>query len=328
MNKGRVIAEHKTNYIVFDGHKELTATVKGSFFIGNNFPKVGDWILFTEGAKNKATINEILPRYSQIMRQTAESGEPQVIVANVNIIFIVMGLDNDFNLSRLERYLLLAKQSQVKPVILLNKSDLPVDLEAMLKKVKVVAGPAQVYAISATNGINMEILTNYLTADVTAVLLGSSGAGKSTITNWLLKKDVQKIGEVRGDDSRGRHTTTARQLFTLPTGAYLIDTPGMRELSIVESVADEEDTTFLKIVELSKQCKFSNCDHQKSKQCAVLSALGNGEVSERELASYLKIQQERLLPEKQPKPRPSKHLKKKRQKKIDDETRKESLFNI
>lgn len=297
MKKARIIEEHKTNYIILDNKSEFIATVRGSFFTGNSFPKVGDFVEYTELDNGKAVIEEVLPRSSMLMRKSTGTDVVQVLVANVDIILIVMGLDNDFNLNRLERYLLLAKQSEVRPVIILNKSDAVTSVEEYINSVKSIARDVDIHAVSASNNINMEVLLSYFKPETTAVLLGSSGVGKSTITNWLLNEDKQEIKEVRLDDSRGRHTTTSRQLFSLPSGGYLIDTPGMRELSVVDTNAEDEQAVFTQFDELSKQCQFSNCDHEKSKGCAILSAIESGEVSDRQLRSYQKIKKERLFEE-------------------------------
>ncbi|MFT5436629.1 MAG: ribosome biogenesis GTPase, partial [Ulvibacter sp.] len=254
MKTARVTEEHKTNYIISDGEKEITATVRGSFFTGDNFPKVGDQVVFTDISEDKAVIEKVLPRTSVIIRKDIGTASTQVIAANVDLIFIVMGLDKDFNVGRLERYLLLAKQSEIKAVIVLNKSDTVEKIDDYVQQVKAISGTSPVYAVSALNNENIEALISHLTPDTTAVLLGSSGAGKSTITNRLLNKDTQKVSEVRKNDSRGRHTTTSRQLFILPTGASLIDTPGMRELGVLDSSDEDEDAVFSKINELSKQC--------------------------------------------------------------------------
>jgi ribosome biogenesis GTPase len=297
MNKARITEEHKTNYVISTGERELIATVRGSFFTEKRFPKVGDYIIFSDVTEGKAVIEEILPRTSEIIRKDPESGIPQVIVVNVTLVFIVMGLDNDFNISRLERYLLLAKQSNVEAIVVLNKSDSILDSSEYVNQVKNIAGTAKVHTVSALTGQNMDIILTYLTPSTTAVLLGSSGAGKSTITNCLLDSSTQKVSSVREEDSKGRHTTTSRQLFTLSSGACLIDTPGMRELGVLDTTSDDENTIFSEIEGLSKQCEFSNCDHEKSKGCAILKAVTDGNISERQLKNYQKLQNERAFEE-------------------------------
>ncbi len=294
MKEARVIQEHKTNYVILDGDREYIATVRGAFFADGLFPKVGDYVSYSEVTVDQAVIEEIRPRTSTITRKAVGMVGEQVIVSNVDTIFIVMGLDGDFNLSRLERYLLLARQSSVKPVVVLNKSDSVEDPESYIKQVSEIVDGASVHTVSATTGENMESLLVHLEGYATVVLLGSSGAGKSTITNWLMAEDSQEVQEVRVDDSRGKHTTTFRQLFALPSGGYLIDTPGMRELG-VQSTEDDEDAVFEKIEELAKKCQFANCDHDKSQGCAVIKVIETDEISQRQLANYLKLQRERVF---------------------------------
>ena len=221
----------------------------------------------------------------------------QIIAANVDVIFIVMGLDGDYNLSRLERYLLLAKESNIPAVVLLNKSDLAEAVEDLVAAAEVMAAGVPVYSISARTGVGMEHVMEHMSADTTAVLLGSSGAGKSTITNWLLDTEAQAVGGVREDDSRGRHTTTTRQLFVLPQGGFLIDTPGMRELGVLDGDADAEDEVFVRIEQFAEQCRYRNCDHEKSAGCAVLAAIAAGDITEREFRNYQKLLMERAYQE-------------------------------
>lgn len=296
MKEARVIEEHKTNYVIKDGGAEYLASIRGSFFSEDLFPKVGDFVNYSEVADGKAVIEEILPRTSTISRKAVGTEGEQVIVANVDVMFIVMGLDGDFSPSRLERYLLLAKQSNVTPVVVLNKCDIVENLKELTKEVEASAPGVLVHVVSATTGENMEALQKHFTVNTTAVLLGSSGAGKSTITNWLLREDKQHVQDVRVDDSHGRHTTTSRQLFTIPGGGYLIDTPGMRELG-VQSTKEDEESVFETLELLSRDCQFSNCDHEKSKGCALAAAVTAGEISERQLRNYLKLQRERLFEE-------------------------------
>jgi ribosome biogenesis GTPase len=294
MKQGRIIEEHKTSYILSREGVEYTATVRGSFFDTDNFPKVGDHVDYSDVADGKAVIESILPRKSIIARRSSETGLPQTIVTNVDIIFIVMGLDGDFNLNRLERYLLLSRQSDIEPVVILNKSDKTTEAEVFTNKVKEIAGETTIHTVSALTGAGMDDLLPHLSKNITTVLLGSSGAGKSTITNWLLNEDKQSVADVRGFDSKGRHTTTSKQLFSLPSGGFLIDTPGMRELGVVDSTEEDEKEVFLKIEILSNDCQFSNCDHEKSKGCAVIQAVETGKLKTREIESYNKLKKERL----------------------------------
>lgn len=297
MVTGRIIEARRTNYAVNVEGKTWVATVRGNFHEGSTFPKVGDYVMLELLADDKAVIEKILERRSVIKRRGAEDDEVQVIAANVDLIFIVMGLDGDYNLSRLERYLLLAKQSGIPAVLILNKLDLLDDVTDQVAAAEAMASAVPVHAVSALTGVGMERVLDHIGAETTAVLLGSSGAGKSTVTNWLLDRDQQEIGDVRADDSRGRHTTTTRQLFTLPQGGYLIDTPGMRELGVLDSDVADEQAVFDRIEAFAEQCRFRNCDHEKSAGCAVIQAIKNGDITEREFKNYQKLLMERAYQE-------------------------------
>lgn len=297
MTTGRVIEVHRTNFTVGVEDKEFLATVRGDFHLTGDFPVVGDYVSLELLEDDKAVIESILERTNVIRRRGAEENEVQVIVANVDLICIVMGLDGDFNLSRLERYLLLAEQSGIIPIIVLNKTDVALDLEKQIDDAKQVAGVVPVYAVSALTGDGLEAVARHITPKTTAVLLGSSGAGKSTITNWLLRENRQAVREIRQDDSHGRHTTTSRQLFSLPAGGHLIDTPGMRELGVLDVDDADKDAVFERIEQFAVRCKFRDCDHEKSAGCAVLAAVESGELSERELHNYQKLLRERAYAE-------------------------------
>ena len=289
MKQARVIEERKTNYVISDNKKELLATVRGSFFTGKDFPKVGDIILYTELEDDKAIIDEITPRTSVVSRQSDDGRKTQVIVTNIDIMFVVMGLDKDFDIERLHKYLLLAGQNEVTPVIILSKSDIPENLDEYVDQVQDIAGEVPVHVISTIKDTNMDVFDTYILPDTISVLLGSSGAGKSTITNYLLNHNIQKTSNVRKKDSRGRHTTTSRQMFTLPNGGYLIDTPGMRELGKVDKTKDNEEAIFTKIDDISTQCKYRKCDHDKSDGCAIVASLATGDITEKDVEIYVKL---------------------------------------
>jgi ribosome biogenesis GTPase len=293
MKEGRVIEVHRTNFVVKTDDIEYTASVRGSFHEEGEFPKVGDYVSYEVLDDGQAVIEMIRPRTSLIKRKSVSTDEEQIMVTNVNLICIVMGLDGDYNISRLERYLLLAKQSDIPAIIVLNKTDVTDRLEEQLQEVEAAAGTTKVIAVSALSGEGMIAVKECFSPETTAVLLGSSGAGKSTMTNWLLGADMQPVKEIRADDSRGRHTTTSRQLFELPFGGFLIDTPGMRELGVLENEQTPEMAASQKMEALAAQCTFANCDHDKSAGCAVIEALETGELSERELRNYRKLARER-----------------------------------
>lgn len=295
MRTGRVIEVRRTNLIVRTDTTTFTATVRGAFHAEGDFPKVGDYVEFEVLNDDQAVIAAVLPRTSVIKRKSAETDDEQIIAANVDLLLIVMGLDGDFNLSRLERYILLAKQCDIEAVIILNKMDVASDLEAQVTATKQVAEDIPVLTVSALSGEGLAALDAYLQPGRTSVLLGSSGAGKSTITNHLLGEARQATFETRDDDSRGRHTTTARHLFELPNGAFLIDTPGIRELGVLESDLDDQLAAFSRIEALAERCRFRNCDHERSAGCAVIEALETGDISDREWQNYQKLVRERAF---------------------------------
>ncbi len=289
---GRVIKENKASYIIFDNDQTYKAVVRGKIHSSEmGFPKVGDFVEYLKTTEDGVVIENVLPRKTQIARKAVgeKSTERQVIVANVDVIFVVMGLDSDFNLNRLERYVLLAEQSNIRPIIVLNKADVVRDSEKQFESVRERFPNVEVCMVSAKDGTNMIELNNHLGENVTAVLLGSSGAGKSTITNWLLQATLQNTNALH-HGGRGRHTTTARELFFLPTGGSLIDTPGLRELGLVGEVVGD---TFSSIETLSLQCKFSDCDHVKSTGCAIQEAIHNGQLSEQHFENFLKLKREK-----------------------------------
>ncbi len=291
---GRIVEEHRTNYIVSFEGVEYTGVVRGAFHIDESeaFPKVGDFVECTEIAPEQVVIEAILPRRTEISRRAVESTSRQVMVANVDIIFVVMGLDDDFNVRRLERYLLLANQSNVEAIIILNKRDTVPNPDEYVAQVKNIAPDASVYSVSAKTGEGMDVFARHMMAETVAVLLGSSGAGKSTITNWLLDEERQATQSLRTGDGRGRHTTTGRQMFTIPSGGFLIDTPGMRELGVLGDEVDEVEV-FRDFEALALTCKFTDCDHEKSEGCAILKAVTEGDVDENHFKNYLKLMRER-----------------------------------
>jgi len=294
---GRIAIEHKQRYVVYSQAGELTGEITGKLLFNSDnaadLPKVGDWVLITifEDEK-KAVIHDILPRKTSISRNFAgNKTEEQVIVANIDVVFIVQGLDNDFNPRRLERYLVLVKESGADPVIVLNKTDLEGNIDDKLNIVSELSGDTPVVPISAKENNGMDVLKDHITSGKTFAFVGSSGAGKSTIINALLGKELLKTQEVRTDDSRGRHTTTHREMVIMPGGGILIDTPGMREIQLWTS-EDGLDNTFSEIERLSVNCHFSDCTHTNENKCAVLNAVEEGDIPEDRLKSYYKLKKE------------------------------------
>ncbi|WP_427159145.1 ribosome small subunit-dependent GTPase A [Aliinostoc sp. HNIBRCY26] len=296
-NIARVAIAYKNTYILYGEQGELTAAVSGKFRHRNHqpedFPAVGDWVVIqTPESAAQATIHEILPRKSQFSRKTVGSKTAQQIVAtNVDTIFLVSGLDGDFNPRRIERYLILAWESGANPVIVLNKADLCNCLDDYLSDVETVALGVPTIVLSATNNQGLSALQPYLQPGQTVALLGSSGVGKSTITNQLKSETVQVVQPVRRGDDRGRHTTTHRELILLPTGGLIIDTPGMREIQMWGS-EESLQGTFADIEALAKKCRFRDCQHQHEPGCAVQQALIAGKLDTSRLLSYQKLQKE------------------------------------
>jgi ribosome biogenesis GTPase len=293
----RVASENRGTYKVITEGGERIAEVSGHFrhISGSrsDFPAVGDWVaLEMPDMLSHCLIHEILPRFSSFVRKSAGTAvEEQVVAANVDTVFIVSGLDHDFNTRRIERYLTLAYESGAAPVILLNKTDIAPDPENACIETENIAYGVPVLAISALNSTGMDKLWQYLKPGTTSVLLGSSGVGKSSLVNALLETEILKTNEVRKDDSHGRHTTTSRQLIALPNGALIIDTPGMRELQLLADNSSLEKS-FDEIAGLAKMCSFRDCTHIVEPGCAVLAALQTGELSAERYESYLKLQKE------------------------------------
>ncbi len=316
----RVIAVHKETAIVrpADG-PDRSAIVSGRFrydaLAPSDFPAVGDWVALepaqpTAGADDPAVIAAVLPRRSAFRRSAADSSrrtsgllsDEQVLAANVDVAFIVAGLDRDFNLRRLERYLAVAWSSGVDPVIVLNKADIAEDLEGRLVAVEAIAPGVPVAVLSALTGDHLADLGAWLRPGQTAVVLGSSGVGKSTLVNALLGEQRQATAAVREDDSRGRHTTTHRELFVLPGGSLLIDTPGIRSLEMAG--ADEGvEAAFDDILALAAACRFSDCRHTTEPGCAVRNALSDGTLNPDRLASHQKLERELAHVERKTDPR-------------------------
>jgi ribosome biogenesis GTPase / thiamine phosphate phosphatase len=259
-----------------------------------DLPAVGDWVAVkrTSIEGGRATIQGVLPRKSLFSRKAAgDETTEQILAANVDTAFLMTGLDRDFNLRRIERYLVMTWESGASPVVVLNKADLEGDLDARRDDAQAVALGVPILVISARERTGLEQLDQYLQPGQTIVVLGSSGVGKSTLINRLLGEDRLRTREVREDDQRGRHTTTHRELVRLPSGALLIDTPGMRELQLWSSDTGVVEA-FDDIAALAEDCHFADCGHETEPRCAVKQAVAEGRLDVARLENYHKLQKE------------------------------------
>ncbi|MGE4354015.1 MAG: ribosome small subunit-dependent GTPase A [Oscillospiraceae bacterium] len=291
----RVTAQYKDLYKIVTDEGETLAEVSGKFRYEadrlSDFPAVGDFVMAAYGApgSGNAVIHRVLQRKSVFARTAVGmDDEAQVVAANIDVVFICMSLNNDYNPSRLERYLSVAWDSRATPVVVLTKSDLCENLPVVLSEVSGIALGADVVAVSSFDRASGEKLLAYLTPGVTASFIGSSGVGKSTLINCLAGSELLKTSEIRQDD-KGRHTTTRRELIVLPQGGVVIDTPGMRELG-VESA--DLGKSFSDIDELSDKCRFRDCTHTTEPGCAVRQALETGRLDRRRLENYRKLKRE------------------------------------
>ena len=294
---GRITCVQKNLYDIMDPDGVYKAEISGRLFytlrFQDEFPVVGDWVLFMKpdtkqiSREQKVIIHSVLPRMNSISRKTAgQKIEEQVMCANIDLIFIVTACGYDFNLRRIERYLTLVNESGIKPAIIINKTDLADDLRKYKSEIQGIAANIPVFYTNAVKNIRMIEIEKLLVNGKTFSFLGSSGVGKSTIINNLLGLGKQKVNHVQ-NGGKGKHTTTARQLYILPQKGILIDNPGMRELQLWSSL-DSVDDTFSDIDELAVKCRFSDCKHDHEPGCAVIRAVSEGILDEKRVISYRK----------------------------------------
>ena len=295
---GRVTQEHRERYVVSDGENEYEAEITGNLRFSANsrtdFPAVGDWVAMTIYDSDQAIIHKILPRKSVLERQAVgKFGEIQIISTNIDVAFIIQAINNNFSINRLERYLTICYSANIEPVLVISKIDLStekdiqeaiIDLEKRDKKVKYIL-------LSNMTLTGLDQILDFIQKGKTYCVVGSSGVGKSTLINNLLKKNVLKTGQISLSTNKGRHTTDHRELFVLENGGIIIDTPGMKELGMTDNT-EGIITTFQEIVNIAINCKFPDCKHINETGCAVIDALNDGTIDKDSYDNYQKIQKE------------------------------------
>ena len=291
----RITAVHRERYEIVCEHGVTHARLKSAVYYATGaeqFPTAGDFVLIQYNDSGDSLIEKTLERRTCFSRRDPTPGRgEQAVAANFDFVFIMQSLNHDFNARRLERYVTLAWQSGAVPLILLTKADLVDEFDGQIREAEGVAPGVSVIPVSARTGFGLEALGEYLKPRKTAVFLGSSGVGKSSLVNALAGGDIMAVNEIREDDSRGRHTTTHRQLIMLPDGAMIIDTPGMRELGMWDVGAGLGEA-FSDVEEYIGKCRFSDCRHESEPGCAVRAALESGELSPERWQSYIRLKKE------------------------------------
>jgi len=290
-NRWKVVAVYKDMYKITSGTETKITRITGGFWNRANtrsdFPTVGDWVFLNDGD----LIERVDIRQNQLSRKRAgKKVEEQLLAANVDIMFIVTSLNKEFNINKIGRYIILAETNHIRPILLLSKLDLCENPEEYLEKINYFYPTAEVVLISSKNGIGVDKVYNKMHQGESAVFVGASGVGKSTLINKLLGDDYIKTHEIREKDDKGRHTTTHRELYELKNGSFVIDTPGIREIGLW--INDDEIEEFQDIYMFSRACKYRNCKHIDEEGCAVKKAIELGELNEEIYRSYIKMSRE------------------------------------
>lgn len=288
----RVIFESREQYRLMDENLNIySATITGSMrFSSQELPAVGDWVYGSHQSGDWVLIQKIAERKSVLGRADPSRPKQQILATNVDILFIVTSANHDLNLNRLERYIIMAQAGGVRPVIIINKIELAENPQDILDQVATRFSSIDVFGMSFYENWNLEQLQNYAIPGTTVAFVGSSGVGKSSLTNYLLGAEQAAVGDIRQSDSRGRHTTTHRELHIASNGAVVIDTPGLRSVGLSEEASLDE--AFADIAQLEQNCKFSDCQHQTEPGCAIIEALDSGELEVDRWNSFLKLQKE------------------------------------
>ena len=291
---GRISEVRKNSFIVYFEEQEVIAKLRGSFYgeDQDKLPIVGDYVRFIHNPTGDSVIQSVLERKSLLKRpDQAKTGVMQYMVSNVDYCFIVTSLNDDYNYNRIARYASVALQGGAVPVAVLTKADLCTNVGRFITEVETISDKIRVHAVSALLDIGMDELREYFAPGNTVCLMGSSGAGKSTLINAIAGEEIMATSSIRESDSKGRHTTTHRQLIRLRNGAFVIDTPGMREIGMA-GTEEGIDDTFEDIIELESRCRFRNCRHEKEPGCAVKEAMARGELSRKRFMLYKSLGQE------------------------------------
>lgn len=291
----RIVEVHREQYKIITELGEKNGKLKGSSFYNNKaineYPVAGDFVVVKPNPYGEDIIYEVLERKSKFSRIDSFNKIEQVVAANFDYVFIMTSLNHDFNIRRIERYLTSAWQSGAQPVVVLTKADLCSDYSYYKEEIEKIAIGVKVIAVSSYTGEGINELDSFIKPSKTIVLLGSSGVGKSSLVNAIAGEEIMKVNDIRENDSKGRHTTTHRQLIMLKNGTMIIDTPGMRELGMWD-VLEGLDNAFSDIEELSTRCRFRDCSHQSEPGCAVREALESGELPMERWENYIKLRKE------------------------------------